>query len=94
MQLENCYKKNNKRQFNLDPGILTLHNIILYSTKNFSHRIACKQGIYAEVTCLLKKNKVTELPWTYPDFKQESNQHFFLTVRKSYHKELRRQNYV
>ena len=94
INLEERHKKNNKRIFNLDPGIISLHNLILYSTKNFAHRIACNQGIYAEVTLLFQKNAINVLDWTYPDFQQQAIQQYFLNVRSTYHSKLRSLNHV
>ena len=94
VELENRYKNNNKRIFNIDPGILSLHNVILYSTKNFSHRIACQDGVYAEVTCLFQQKQLIPLDWTYPDFRQQAHQRFFLHLRSMYHHYLRSNAYV
>ena len=49
IKLEDYYSDNRSRKINIDPGILNLHNIILFSTKNFAHRIPCQEGIYAEL---------------------------------------------
>ena len=86
--IENKYLSNKKRNVNIDPGILSLHNLILFSTKNFSHRIPCSQGIYAELTLLYQKNQFQALDWTYPDFKQTGIQTYFLTLRHNYHQKL------
>ena len=87
--IENTYTKNGKRRVNIDPGILSGHNLILYSTKNFAHRVACQDGIYAELTCLFKQKAVQTLDWTYPDFYQENVQHFFLQARQHYLNQLK-----
>mgnify|MGYP001269670914 CR=1 FL=1 len=93
VQTEERHKINGNRKFNLDPGIISMHNLILYSTKNFSHRMACNSGIYAEVTCLFKRKSLSYLEWTYPDFKVQAHQHFFLNLRSGYKNKLRRLNY-
>lgn len=89
LEVEELFASNNKRKINIDPGILSLHNIILFSTKNFSHRIACGDGIYSEVTCLLGPKGISSLPWTYPDFMQKQIESFFLDMRRTYHNKLR-----
>ena len=38
-KLEEKFTKDKKRQLNLDPGYISQSNLILASTKNFSHRI-------------------------------------------------------
>ncbi|MBN2145203.1 MAG: DUF4416 family protein [Candidatus Aureabacteria bacterium] len=57
------------RYVNLDPGLLSPGKLILASTKNYSHRIPLKNGIYAEVTMMYEKKEWRDLPWTYPDYK-------------------------
>lgn len=72
------------RPLNLDPGHITRGRMILATTKDFSHRIYLHSGIYAEVTLLLKKNKVESLPWTYPDIAQGHYDDFMITAKDSY----------
>ena len=89
-QIENKYTTNNNRNINLDPGALTLHNIILLSTKNFMHRIPLAKGIYAELTLIYNKktNTYQEVPWTYPDYKTNDYQNILITIRNNLKKEL------
>lgn len=56
------------RKVNLDPGILTLANLTLASTKDFAHRIYIKDGIFAEITLIYERGRFRALPWTYPDY--------------------------
>lgn len=56
------------RHVNLDPGLLSLSNFILATCKNRSHRIALRNGIYAEVTLLYQNRDFQALPWTYADW--------------------------
>jgi len=56
------------RKVNLDPGILTLSGLALASTKDYSHRIYLRDGIFAEITLLYEKGQFRALPWTYPDY--------------------------
>ncbi len=58
-----------RRTVNLDPGIISHSNLILASTKNYSHRIYICSGIYAEVTMIFQKGQFQVLPWTYPDYR-------------------------
>lgn len=57
-----------RRTINIDPGLLSLENLILASGKNFTHRIYLQQGIFAEVTLLFQNKRFISLPWTYPDY--------------------------
>jgi len=56
------------RLLNIDPGLLSLENLVLATGKNFSHRIYLRDGIFAEVTLLFQNRAFTTLPWTYPDY--------------------------
>ncbi|MDD2523599.1 MAG: DUF4416 family protein [Endomicrobiaceae bacterium] len=66
--LEASISENKNRIINIDPGYITPANVILASTKDFSHRIYLSDGIYAEVTTMYKKGGFIKLPWTYPDY--------------------------
>ncbi len=72
-----------KRTINLDPGILTLHNLVLATTKDYSHRICLAEGVYAEVTLIFHQGKYQPLNWTYPDYKTLTCQNFLLNARKT-----------
>jgi hypothetical protein len=81
-----------KRIVNLDPGYMTASALIMATAKDFSHRIPLKKGIYAHLELLFGKNEVKTLNWTYPDYRTEEYQRFFLEVRKIYLKQLRSLN--
>lgn len=57
-----------RRTVNIDPGLLSLENLVLATGKNFTHRIYLRDGIFAEVTLLYQNKRFTSLPWTYPDY--------------------------
>ncbi len=73
-----------RRTINLDPGYITASNLILATTKDFSHRVFIGNGIYAEVTLNFKKNACVFFDWTYPDFKSGKYTAFFLNLRRRY----------
>jgi hypothetical protein len=81
--IEDDYAINKQRTVNIDPGIITPHNVILLTTKNFSHRIPLQQGIYAELTLMYdsKIKQYTALPWTYPDFQTKEYMTALLHIR-------------
>ncbi len=70
-----------KRRVNLDPGYITMAKVVLATTKDFSHRVYLRDGIYAEVTLSAKGGAFQPHPWTYPDFKQESVRQFLWGAR-------------
>ncbi len=57
------------RVVNLDPGYLTDAQLVLASTKDYSHRIYLGQGIHAEVTLVYRQGAFRPLDWTYPDYR-------------------------
>lgn len=59
---------NNKRTINFDPGIICLEQVILATSKPYSHRLYLSQGVYGELTYEFKDNSFKVLPWTYPDY--------------------------
>jgi len=79
-----------KRPVNIDPGYLNESRLILASTKDFSHRIYLRDGIYAEVTLNYRGGRYEVFPWTFPDYKTAEYQNFFLLVREHYVKKLKK----
>jgi len=82
--------KENFRVVNLDPGYLTSSALIMATAKDFAHRIPLGQGIYAHLEYLFTKKGIVTLSWTYPDYKKEGYQKFFLEARKIYLDELKK----
>lgn len=82
--LESEFMQEHRRTVNLDPGLLTMHSLILASCKDFSHRIYLRDGIFAEVTLLFAKGRFTALPWTYPDYQHPDTIAFFEQQRAAY----------
>ena len=92
-EIELEFIKNGCRKINLDPGLLTAHNLSLTTGKDFSHRIYIRDGIFAEVTLMVNKGKLAPLPWTYADYQLpevldffEKQRQIFLTIRRNKNK--------
>lgn len=69
------------RKINIDPGIISLSNLVLASTKNYSHRIYLGNGIYGEVTLVYENKTFKPLAWTYPDYREKVVIEFFKKAR-------------
>ena len=69
------------RPLNIDPGYLTLGKLVLASTKDHSHRIYLRNGIYAEVTLYYSNRNWQAREWTYPDYRRDDFQAFFSECR-------------
>ena len=86
--IERKLSKAGKRMINIDPGYITEGKLVLLTTKDHSHRVYLKNGIYAEST--LKFHHGTYLPWetTYPDYKSDTYIEIFKEIRDLYRKQL------
>ncbi|MCA9217939.1 MAG: DUF4416 family protein [Planctomycetales bacterium] len=71
-----------ERPLNLDPGYISEGKLVLASTKNHSHRIYLRDGIFAEITLHYHKKAWQPREWTYPDYKQPEFHDFFDRCRK------------
>ncbi|MFC1572276.1 DUF4416 family protein [Candidatus Eisenbacteria bacterium] len=67
--LEDGFREEGKRRVNLDPGLLSLENVCLATTKPYAHRIYLSLGIWAEVTLVYHDGSYQPMPWTYPDYR-------------------------
>ena len=71
-----------KRSINLDPGYLTLSNIVLASTKNYAHRIYLGKGIYGEITLIYKDDTYKPHLFTYRDYQDKTHIEIFIKARE------------
>lgn len=86
---EEEFSVDKKRKINLDAGIITLSKLILFSTKDYYHRIYLNKGIYAEITLFFKDKTYQPFPWTYPDYKTQEYINIFNQIRKIYSEQLK-----
>jgi hypothetical protein len=82
IELSDGFGETARRRVNLDPGYLTAAKLVLATTKDFSHRIYLRDGIYAEVTLQFGRAGLRAQPWTYPDFASGAYAEFLLNVRR------------
>jgi len=87
--LEQEYAVDGKRRINIDPGYVTHGQMVLATTKAFSHRIYMGQGIFAELTYVCKGKEFMPMEWTYPDYREPFARDFFRQVREAYLREVR-----
>ncbi|HNY76638.1 MAG: DUF4416 family protein [Sedimentisphaerales bacterium] len=69
------------RPVNLDPGIIEPSKLVLATTKNYAHRVYIGAKMYAEVTLVFDRGAWCPLPYTYPDYRQQTYFDFFSEVR-------------
>ncbi len=80
--------ENGGRRMNLDPGYLDAARVVLATTKDFSHRIYLRDGIYGEVTLLYSGNGYQTLPYTFPDYRTAEYLEMFKKAREIYKRQL------
>lgn len=87
-KLEAKFSNNNKRRINIDPGYISSGKLVLASTKDYSHRIYLKNGIFAETTLFYENNSFNPMKWTYPDYRTKEYIDIFNNLYKIYFKQL------
>lgn len=81
IRLEARFSVRGRRRVNLDPGLLSLHNFVLATTKDFAQRIFLRDGIRAEVTLIYQSGLFRPLEWTYADYRSEACHRFLAACR-------------
>lgn len=87
--IEQEYAVDGKRRVNIDPGYVTHAQMVLATTKAFSHRIYMGQGIFAELTYVCKGKTFRPMEWAYPDYCEDFAREFFRQVREAYLRDAR-----
>ncbi|TAN42811.1 MAG: DUF4416 family protein [Nitrospirae bacterium] len=82
--IEASFSVDGRRKINIDPGYMHPAKIVLASTKDYSHRIYLRDGIYAEVTLLFQKGRFESHVNTYREFQEERNLKTFYMARRLY----------
>lgn len=77
------------RPLNLDPGLLVLGKFMLATTKDQSHRVYLRDGIFAEVTLRYHAGAFEPWPWTYADYRLACVHDFLQQARDYYRQRLR-----
>ena len=72
------------RTVNIDPGILTVSNVVMASHKEYNHRIYLRDGVFAELVLVHAHGRYVRLPWTNPDYFCDEAIDFFERVRSSF----------
>ena len=81
--------ENITRSINLDPGYITPNKFVLATTKDASHRIYLKKGIFAEATLSYMHKAWKEHSYTYLNYKNKDYQNFLTILRDYLKKNLR-----
>ena len=88
-RIEQRFARAGRRTVNIDPGYIDHSKLVLFSTKDYSHRIYLRKGIFAEVTLFYKDRRFDAWPWTYPDYKTKSYIAVFDAIRERYRQKMK-----
>ncbi|MBI4043145.1 MAG: DUF4416 family protein [Deltaproteobacteria bacterium] len=66
--LEKSLSMEGRRRVNIDPGFVSLEQVVLASAKGFSHKVYLGNGVYADVALTCRDRTFRPLPWTFPDY--------------------------
>jgi hypothetical protein len=72
------------RKINLDPGYLSMHNVVLASAKELPHKVYLNNGIFADVVLEFKNKSFQSSAHTFPDYKTDIVISFLNMVRAKY----------
>ena len=67
-RIEAIHSEDGRRSVNIDPGYIALEQMVLATTKGYTHRIYLGKGIFADLTLAFENGTYHGLPWTYPDY--------------------------
>lgn len=93
-EIEKMFLTNENRNVNIDVGYITLGKLVLASTKDYSHRIYLKNGIYAETTLHFFNNNFSVFPYTYPDYATEEVRNIFKKMRDIFKIQIKKNNNI
>ena len=83
--VEMDFSQKSLRTINIDPGYITEAKVVLFSTKDFFHRLYVGDNIFAEVTLFYDSKKgYRPFEWTFPDYRKQEVIDFFNNFRKWY----------
>jgi hypothetical protein len=91
-EIEHSLSEHGQRRINIDPGYLSLEHVMLATTKGFAHRVYLGEGIFADLTLIFKAGTFRSLPWTYPDYGDETCIAMFNRWREAYKEVLKTEN--
>jgi hypothetical protein len=75
-------KPDKGRSVNLDPGYVSRENLVLATAKPRHQRVYIGKGIYGDLTMTYHTGSYQPLPWTYPDWADDTVLAFLGTQRE------------
>jgi hypothetical protein len=88
-ELEDKESISQKRKINLDPGYLTVCNVVLASAKEMPHKVYIGEGMFGDVVLEFKNKSFQHSGHTFPDYKSDIVKNFLNQARESYKKQIK-----
>jgi hypothetical protein len=88
-EIEAAFTQDGRRRVNLDPGYLALEQVVLATTKGYTHRIYLGKGIFGDLTLVFTDGTFRGLNWTYPDYGSPNIISLFNGWREAYRRDLK-----
>lgn len=88
-RLEETTSRYGKRTVNIDPGYIDMAKLVLFSTKDYTHRMHVGSGIFAEVTLHYRDKSYNAWPWTYPDYRSKEYLDILHKIRDIYKEQIK-----
>lgn len=89
--LENEYRSESGRRFNLDVGYMDADKVVLPSCKKGPWKVYSGKGIWLDIVLHYAKGDFTGTPWAFEDFVRNPYQHDLRLIREKHRKSLRSQ---
>ncbi|MEA3489077.1 MAG: DUF4416 family protein [Candidatus Omnitrophota bacterium] len=87
--IEDRARERGNRTVNIDPGYIAEAKLVLWTTKDYTHRIYIGKSIFAESTLFFEDGTFKSWPWTYPDYASPELTDYFKWVREIYMKDIK-----
>ncbi|NLB62941.1 MAG: DUF4416 family protein [Fibrobacter sp.] len=88
-KIEEEWSDEQGRTVNLDPGLITLGQLFLASTKDQRQRVYLKKGIYLEPTLYFQNGEFHPFEWTYRDYQSVEYRKYFKKARNDLAEQLK-----
>jgi hypothetical protein len=89
-QIENVYRKEENRVYNLDMGYLDTDKLVLASFKSGKNKVYLNEGVYGDMLLEYAKGIFSPMPWAFEDFRDGRYVKDLLIIREKLKATLRR----
>ena len=76
--------RDGRRTVNVDPGYVSMLNVVLATGKRAAHRIYLGRGVWADLSLVYQNGRFCALDWTYPDYASDEALAAMSDIRQRY----------